>query len=601
MEIGRIFAGSSRIVNAVSKAIHIVGVSILALLMVLTVMDVGLRYFLNKPITSTFELTEFMMAVLVSFCLAHTASHGGHVNVDIVTSRLPRKISAILGAISNFITTSIFTLVTWQCFAQARTIYQSGLESDVLYIPVFPICYGYRTWILVNLLSVPDKLFSFFMRGGRQMEPLTIGIIGIFLLLVALFCGLPIGVGMLVVGMVGFSFVSGWGPGLGILKTVPFASISSHGLSVVPLFILMGEFAFRAGISKDLYETTYKWFGSMRGGLAMATVGACAGFAAVSGSSLATTGAMGEVALPEMKKYKYHDSLATGCIAAGGSIGIMIPPSVVLIIYGVLTEQSVGKLFLAGFLPGILEAVFYIVVIYILTTRNPLLGPPGPATTFMEKISSLKNTWQVLILFILVIGGIYAGIFSPTEAGAVGAFGTLVLGIIKRRITWHSFTESLMGAGRITAMAFLILIGAMVFGYFLAVTRLPFEMADLVSGLPLNRYLLLAFILVIYLFLGCIMEVLGMTILVVPIFFPMIVALGFDPIWFGILTVRAVEIGQITPPVGINVFVMQAVSKGVSLETIYRGIFPFFIGDICLLVLLVAFPKISLFLPSLMN
>jgi len=433
------------------------------------------------------------------------------------------------------------------------------------------------------------------------MTPLTLGVAGIGVLLLALFSGMPIGIGMLLVGLGGMICVSGWGAGLGLLKTVPYTTMANYGLSVVPLFILMGEFAFHAGISRDLYSTMHRWLGNLRGGLAMASVGACAGFAAVSGSSLATAGAMGEVALPEMKRYKYDDRLATGCIAAGGSIGIMIPPSVVLIIYGILTEQSIGKLFLAGFIPGLLEAIFYIIVIYILTTRNPLMGPPGPVTSFREKIVSLKGTWAVLALFLLVIGGIYTGIFSPNEAGAVGAFGALVYALARRRLTWQSFVESLLGAGRITAMAFLILIGAMIFGYFLTVTRLPFALADVVSGLPMNRYIILSAILLVYVFLGCIMEVLGMVILVVPIFFPVVIALGFDPIWFGILTVRTVEIGQITPPVGINVYVIKGVAKDVSLETIFRGIIPFFLGDICLLVLLVAVPQLSLFLPGLMK
>lgn len=433
------------------------------------------------------------------------------------------------------------------------------------------------------------------------MTPIDVGVIGIVALLVALFSGMPIGVGMLVVGLGGMIYISGWGAGLGLLKTVPYTTMANYSLSVVPLFILMGEFAFRSGISRDLYSTTYRWLGNLRGGLAMATVGACAGFAAVSGSSLATAGAMGEVALPEMKRYKYDDRLATGCIAAGGSIGIMIPPSVVLIIYGILTEQSIGKLFLAGFIPGVLEAIFYMIVIYIITTRSPIMGPPGPVTSFREKVTSLKGTWAVLALFLLVIGGIYTGIFSPTEAGAVGAFGTLFWGLARRRFTWQSFIKSLLGAGRITAMAFLILIGAMIFGYFLAVTRLPFALADFVAGLPMNRYIILGAILLIFLFMGCIMEVLGMVILTVPIFFPVVMALNFDPIWFGILTVRAVEMGQITPPVGINVFVIKGVAQDVSLETIFRGIIPFFLGDICLLALLVAVPQISLFLPGLMK
>jgi len=349
------------------------------------------------------------------------------------------------------------------------------------------------------------------------------------------------------------------------------------------------------------YYTVYKWLGQFRGGLAMATVGACAGFAAVSGSSLATAATMGTVALPEMKKYKYDMALATGCIAAGGTLGILIPPSVVLVIYGILTEQPIGKLFLAGFIPGVLEAVFYMVTIFILCKRNPLMGPAGERTGFKEKIVALKDTWMVLVLFVVVIGGIYVGIFSPTEAAAVGAFGALILALGRRRLSWHSFTASLLETGKTTAMVLTILIGAMLFGYFLAVTRLPYELADIAAGLAVNRYIILGAVLALYIFLGCLMIPMAMIILTIPIVFPLIIALGFNPIWFGIITVRLFEIAQITPPVGMNVFVIKGVAKDVPIETIYRGVIPFFIADIFHLAMLVALPQISLFLPNLMK
>jgi tripartite ATP-independent transporter DctM subunit len=301
-----------------------------------------------------------------------------------------------------------------------------------------------------------------------------------------------------------------------------------------------------------------------------------------------------------MKRYKYDPALATGCIAAGSSLGILIPPSVILVIYGILAEQSIGKLFLAGFVPGILEAVFYMITIYVLCRRKPLIGPPGPRTTFREKLLSLKDTWAVLALFILVIGGIYRGIFTPTEAAGIGAFGALLFALGRRRLTWRGFLDSLGETGGTTAMAFIILIGSVILGYFLTITRLPFELASVVSALEVNRYAVLFVIVIVYLFLGAIMSTPAMVMLTVPIFVPVVAALGFDLIWFGIIITRVSEIGQITPPVGMNVFVMKGVAKDIPLYTIFRGVLPFLVADFAHVSLLVAFPQIALFLPNLM-
>ena len=433
------------------------------------------------------------------------------------------------------------------------------------------------------------------------MSPLIVGVIGFILLVLLIFMRMPIAVAMGAIGVVGMAYILGPHAGLNLLKTAPYASIARYGFSVVPLFILMGNFCFHAGVSRDLYYTVNKWLGQLRGGLAMATVAACAGFAAVSGSSLATAATMGTVALPEMKKYKYDPALATGAIAAGGTLGILIPPSVVLVIYGILTEQSIGKLFLAGFIPGILEAFFYIITISIICKRNPLLGPSGARTSLREKVVSLKDTWMILVLFLVVIGGIYMGIFSPSEAAGIGAGGALGLALLRRRLSRQGFTASLLETVKATSMIFTILIGAMLLGYFMAVTRLPFELAGVVGGLEVNRYIILGAILAVYIFLGCMMIPMAMIILTIPIVFPLVIDQGFDPIWFGIITVRIFEIAQITPPVGMNVFVISGVAKDVPMGTIYRGIIPFLIADIFHLTLLVAFPQLALFLPNLMK
>lgn len=433
------------------------------------------------------------------------------------------------------------------------------------------------------------------------MDPVTVGCFGIGVLILLLFSGIPIGIAMGATGVAGMLFIAGPQAALGLMERIPYDTTASYAISVVPLFILMGSFCFYAGISQDLYRALYKWIGHFRGGLAMATVGACAGFAAVSGSSLATAATMGTVALPEMKKYGYDDRLATGAVAAGGTIGILIPPSVILILYGIITETSIGKLFLAGFIPGVLEALFYLLTIYFLTLRNPAMGPRGPSTTMVDKLVSLKDIWIVLVLFLLVIGGIYLGVFSPSEAGGIGAFGALLFAVGRGRLGWKNFFESLLETGKTSAMIFVILIGATLLGAFLAVTRLPYELADLVATLPVNRYFILVLILVVYILLGTIMDSMAMVLLTVPIFFPVALALDFDPIWFGIIIVRVTEMGLITPPVGINVFILKGIATDVPMGTIFRGIVPFFLTDICHVALIVAIPQLSLFLPSLLK
>jgi C4-dicarboxylate transporter DctM subunit len=432
------------------------------------------------------------------------------------------------------------------------------------------------------------------------MDPFIVGLIGIAILLVFLFSGLSIGVAMALVGFLGFALLVGLGPALGILKSVPYSTFAHYDLSVIPLFILMGSFAFAAGMSEDLFNAVYKWLGHFRGGVAQAAIVACACFAAISGSSLATAATLGAVALPEMKKYKYDDGLATGAIAAGGSVGILIPPSVILIIYGIITEQSIGKLFLAGFIPGIMETVFYLFTIWYLTFFKPHHGPKGPKTTFREKIDALKHTWEVVVLFIVVIGGIYMGWFTTTEAAGIGAFGTFFFALIKRKLNWNVFKESIVNTCVTTGMLFMIIMGAMIFGYFLSVSQVPSSLASTVANLPVNRYVILAIILIIILALGCVMDSMAIVLLTIPVFYPMVLDMDFNPIWFGILVVRVTEMGLITPPVGLNVFIIKGIS-GVPIGTIFRGVFPHLVADAIQIVFLVAFPQITLFLPNMMN
>ena len=433
------------------------------------------------------------------------------------------------------------------------------------------------------------------------MTPEITGLLGIIILLILIFLRVPVGFAMSFVGFAGFTYLVGFDAALGLLRNVPYTTVASYSLSVVPLFILMGAFTFHAGLSQDLYATAQKWLGHLPGGLSMATVAGCAGFAAISGSSMATAITMGNVALPEMKRYNYDPALATGSIAAGGTIGILIPPSVTLVVYGIITETSIGKLFLAGLIPGFLEAAFYIVTIYLVCTLKPNWGPRAPKVGLVEKLISLKNTWAILLLFLLVIGGIYLGIFSPTEAGGVGAFGAFVFALARRKLTWEKFKQSIIQTAGMTAMIFTILIGAYLLTYFMAVSRLPIELSETIGSLQLNNYLLLVCMLFLYVILGCFLDVMAMIMLTIPIFFPLIESMGFSPIWFGILVVRIVEMGLITPPIGMNVYIIKSVAKDVPMETIFKGIVPFLISDILHVALLVAFPAITLFLPNLMK
>jgi len=398
--------------------------------------------------------------------------------------------------------------------------------------------------------------------------------------------------------------LSGWSAGLGLLKTVPYSTYFSYDFSVVPLFILMGEFCFHGKISGDLFATTYKFLGGLRGGLAMATIGACAAFAAVSGSSVATAATMSTVVLPEMRKYKYNLSFATGTLAAGGTLGILIPPSIILIVYGMITEQSIGKLFSAGFIPGIMQAFMFISVISLLCWRNPNLGPKGPSFTFSEKIRSLKNIWIVILLFLLVIGGIYFGVFSPTEGAGIGAFGAFIFALVRKTLSWKKFLDSLLATLHTSGMIFFILLGAMVLGYFFAVTRLPNEFANLISGFHVSRYIIWGCVIVLYIILGCFMDSLAMVLLTVPVLYPLMcgpTGLGFDPIWFGIMIVIVVEMGMITPPVGMNVFVLRGMAPDVPVYSIFKGIVPFLVADVIQVGILTAFPLIVLFLPQLLK
>ncbi|MCO5162587.1 MAG: TRAP transporter large permease [Mesorhizobium sp.] len=408
----------------------------------------------------------------------------------------------------------------------------------------------------------------------------------------------PIGVAMGIVGVGGFAAITGWGPALNLLAQSPLRTVTDFNLTLIPFFILMGVLATQSGMSRELFRAGHAWLGHLRGGLALSTIAACGGFAAISGSSVATAATMSKVALPEMRGAGYPDTVATGVVAAGGTLGILIPPSVVLAVYGYMTEQDVGRLFIAGILPGLLAIAMYMAAVRIAYRRSLPAGTPFETS---EAVSSLRDVWAVLLLFVAVIGSMYLGIVTATEAAATGSLLTALIGFARRRLTFSTLLDALIEALRTSVAIYTILIGAILFGYFLTITQTPQKITAFLVALDFGAYGTLAVILAFFLVMGCILDAMAMIILLVPIVYPVIVQLGFDPIWFGIIVVMTVELGLITPPVGMNVFVINSIARDVNLVTIFRGVFPFVLADILRLVLLIAFPAIVLFLPTTMN
>jgi tripartite ATP-independent transporter DctM subunit len=430
------------------------------------------------------------------------------------------------------------------------------------------------------------------------MDPTLAGILGFVALFALLAARMPIGLAMLVTGAGGIAILNSPTAAMNVMGSFPFTYSAVYSLSVIPLFILMGNFAGVSGMGTDLFRAAYVWMGHRKGGLAAATILACAGFASLSGSSVASAATMGKVALPEMRRYRYDPGLATGTIAAGGTLGILIPPSTVLIVYGLLTEQSVGQLFLAGFLPGLLLTLLFVATIFLVSRLRPELAPAGERVPFTGRMQALGGTGALLAVVFIVIGGIYAGVFTTTEAAAVGAFLTFLHGLWTRRLTLSRFFTALLDTIKTTSMVFFILIGAHFFSPFLALTRIPSNISTWIGELAIPALAILLIILLIYLILGCFMEGFAMLVLTLPIVFPIITELGYDPIWFGIIIVLVVEMGLISPPVGMNVFVVKGVAPDVPLTSIFRGIFPF-LGAMAVCVgLLIAFPDIALFLPE---
>ncbi|MFZ5587173.1 MAG: TRAP transporter large permease [Thermodesulfobacteriota bacterium] len=434
------------------------------------------------------------------------------------------------------------------------------------------------------------------------MDPVAVGIIGVVVVFLLLFLGMPIALACMLVGFAGIAHLASVEAALPVVASTMWEVTSFYPYTVIPLFIIMGAFATNSGLTSELFNTFEKWLRKLPGGLGIATIAACAGFAAVSGSSVATAAAMGTIAIPEMKRFNYDPRLSTGCVAAGGTLGFLIPPSIGFIVYGMLTEQSIGKLLVAGVLPGIILAVCYAIMVLVMVKLNPALAPMRPEPiSWGQRFASLKGVWEALALFLLVIGGIYLGFFTPTEAAAVGATVMGLVALMKGRLSLTNLIDGLKDSVRISVMVLFLVAGANVFSYFLALSTIPMQVAGWAAELTVSRYLIFAVILVIYLFLGCLLDAISMMVLTLPVIFPIITALNFNPIWFGVVAVLMMEAGLITPPMGLNVFTVAGTVPEVPLETIYRGTMPFLLAIIAVAVLLTFFPKIALFMPMMMS
>lgn len=619
-------------VYPLATVINRIGAGLILLFVGIIAADVCMRYLLNYPIPGTVELTEFVLPLVVFLSVAYAAVEQRHVGIDLFYEHLGPRARAIADVFTSTLSVYILSVITWRLFVYGLEQYASGEAGDILGLPHWPaIMIGVLGCVILVLVLISKALraVSEALQFGHvcrywtvaavatglvfillpwlmdsfelDLSNLATGLLFVGLMLALMFLRMPIAYCMAITGLQGLWYLKGIASTLPLVGMGPWMAASEWNYAVIPAFILMGMFAFYSGISKDLFDSGYKWLGHQPGGLALTTITACGGFAAICGCSTTTAATMSTIALPEMRRFNYKDSLSASTIAAGGTLGILIPPSIGFMIYGVMTEQSIGELFMAGFIPGLLLMALFLASIYVRCKINPELGPCGPAFTLKQKIRGLRNTWQMLLLFMVVIGGLYFGVFGPNEAGAVGAIGALVIGLMSRRLSWEKIKLSLLATGELTAMIFMILMCVKVLSYFIALTKIPFLLPNLIVSYSLSPYWVLLLILVLYLILGCLMNIIPMMILTLPIIYPAVIQAGFDPIWFGVMMVIMMEMGQITPPVGINVFVISGCAPDIPMGRIFKGVIPFILMQVFMMIVLTIFPRIATFLPNLMK
>lgn len=622
-------AGLAAISLAINKKFAVLGALAIAFMAVPTTVDV-IGGLMGYPMASAQELVEFFQVIVLYGCIGLIQNRRGHIFVEMFFDKFPATVRNLLLFSLTGVTSVVMGLMVWRLTLLTLAKYQANELSLLLSIPVFLFCgiaaLGAFTALLALLSTTLGGLVDLLKADAKKTAALgalllivlvtlpwwasvwpwathktLLGALGMAALMTSLLLGLPVGFAMLVTGFAGLLLVyPNPMPALNMLGLNAYSTASNYAYSVVPMFILMGELASKAGISRDLFQTANTWLGRQRGGLAIATVAGCAGFAAVSGDSMATAVTMASVALPEMEKKNYDSGFACATLAAGGTLGILIPPSTGFIFYALVTEVSIGKLFIAGIIPGLVLAGIFMCWVSMFARRHPDKAPQGDATTFKEKLLSLRLVMGMLVLIGLVLGGILGGICSPTQGGAFGASGTLVFAALQRRMKLRDVWDALVSTAEITGKLLLILVGVSILGSFFAVTRVPFELADFVVTLGTNQYVVFAGVVVLYIVLGCMVNVIPMILLTMPALYPTIEAMGFDPVWFGVVTVILMEMGQITPPVGINVFAMSSAAPHVPMANIFKHILPYFMSMLLMIGLLLLFPGLATWLPSLL-
>lgn len=632
-------AGFERVAQALHQLIAwparvstYLGAAALVAMMLLTVSDVTLRNLFATVVPGGMEITGLLMIIVALSTLAAVEREGGHIRVDLLLRLMPEWLRAPTVAGGLLLTLATLTITGYQIFLQARYLADNGIVAGVTGLPEWPFVAAATLFILLFALSLLGSLASALAAATREIDGRAIatllvwgaavalilllalfpqhapfelprgarGLFAISLCFLLIFLGVHIAAAMAVTSLVGISILISSTASLTSLGTTTIDVVSDPTWSVVPLFTWMGLIVVASGFAEDLYRAAYRWIGHLPGGLASASTVACAGLSSIVGDTLSGVYSMGSIALPQMRKYDYDMKLATASIACSATIGVMIPPSLAFIVYGMITEVSIGKLFMAGILPGVLFAVILVALITIRAWLNPELAPRGEVSDWSERFSSSARVWPIIVLMLLVLGGIYTGAVTPNEAGGIGVFGALVISALTRRLTWPRLWRSIERALLLSAAIIIIFMFATAFSRFIAISGLTQQLADLIIGLELGPYQLIAAILVFYVLIGMFMNALPALVLTVPLFFPVAMNAGFDPVWFGVVVVIMVELGVVTPPIGVNVFAIAAIARDVPMYDVFRGVLPFWVAFLVLIVLIVAFPQISLFLPSLM-
>jgi tripartite ATP-independent transporter DctM subunit len=617
-------------VGTLSRWTNIIGLAALFLLICLTFTDVILRYGFNRPIEGSVDITEVMLVLAIYLAISHTYNMKSHVTVDLITSKLSDRNRIVLEFITTFLGFVTFAIVAWRALVQTMwDISMNSMHRMSMPIPKAPfdaiivfgvtmlcllllrdlfrqitqgkgIGLGLRRWTLMALIPIIFVVLSllWIYTDIWSLSLPMVAVIGVLFCLILFLAGMPVAFALFLTSILFIAHIRGVNPMLNVIGMDIYQSVGSWTWAVLPFFVLMGYFCLFARFGEDLYYAAARWFGHLPGGIAISTIGACTGFAAIVGDPISATATMGTVAMPQMRKLKYNDELSVGSILAGATLGPIIPPSVPFILFSILTAVSVGDLFVAGIFPGLLLAGLFILYIFTRCVLNPNMGPKGEKSGWKDRGKSLKAVGPVLILFMVVIGGIYTGIFTPNEGGAIGAMIAFLLGLVMKRFTKNSFLQTLREAGVTISMVFLILVGALLFTRFLAWCNLSSVLSNLIISMGLSATSFTILVIVVFLFMGCFIDLMPLMLIGIPIVFPIAVTLGIDSIWFGILVLLAINLGSITPPVGINLFVMKGIQKDIPMSSLFRASFPFAAIYLIAMVVLFLVPPIITWLPG---